>query len=263
MQDRIATAFARASSEGRPALMPYVTAGDPDGTTLDELILSLSGAGADVIEIGVPFSDPIADGPVIASAMYRALARGTTPADVFRAVAAVRDRTEAALVAMVSDSIVMHRGRERFVSEAATAGLDGLIIPDTDTDRLDELAAACTAHGIAFVPLIAPTSSRDRQERLLRHAAGFVYLLARAGVTGMRDDAPEIDERVATLRGLTELPIGVGFGISSADHVRAVGRSADGAIIGSALVQSLHEAAEAGEDVIERARRFVGALTSS
>ena len=242
--------------------MPYITAGDPPEVTLQALISRLDGAGADIIEIGVPFSDPIADGPVIASAMYRSLQEGMTPARVLEGIASARSESDVGLVAMVSDSIVTHRGRERFVAEAADAGLDGLIVPDADTGDLDELAQACEAHDLGLIPLIAPTSSLERQQALLARASGFVYLLARAGVTGVRTDAPDIAERVQALRELTRLPIAVGFGISTAAHVASVGESADGAIIGSALVNELNKAHQSGGDVLETAERFVSALSA-
>ena len=260
MSARIELAFKRAREDGRTALMPYITAGDPPVPALDDLIVAIAESGADIIEIGVPFSDPIADGPVIASAMFRALEQGMTPAEVLAQVARARSRTDVALVAMVSDSIVAHRGRTTFVSEAANAGLDGLIVPDADTADLEDLESACSEHGLALILLVAPTSSDARQAELVSHASGFIYLLARAGVTGERSEAPDISGRVAALRAHTSLPIGVGFGIATAEHVEAVGNSADGAIVGSALVRHLHEAHQTGEDVLKAARTFVSGL---
>lgn len=260
MSARIDLAFKLARDTGRTALMPYITAGDPPTPALDDLIVAIAESGADIIEIGIPFSDPIADGPVIASAMFRSLELGTTPADVLAHVAKARSRTDVALVAMVSDSIVAHRGRATFVSEAAAAGLDGLIVPDADTADLADLENACSEHGLALILLVAPTSSDARQAELVSHASGFIYLLARAGVTGERSDAPDISARVAALRSHTNLPIGVGFGIATAEHVEAVGDSADGAIVGSALVRHLHETHQSGGDVLEAARTFVSGL---
>ena len=260
MSNRLATAFERAKQDGRTALMPYITAGDPPEPELSRLIVAIAEAGADVIEIGLPFSDPIADGPVIASAMYRALGHGMTPATVFEEVARARSSTDVALVGMVSDSIVAHRDRSAFVAEAARAGFDGLIVPDADTSDLEDLEAACRAHGLTLTLLVAPTSTPERQEEIVSHASGFVYLLARAGVTGERSDAPEIAARVEALRACTELPICAGFGISSAEHVASVGRCADGAIVGSALVRHLHDVHESGGDVEAAARTFVAGL---
>ena len=260
MNNRIRTAFETAREARRPALMPYITAGDPAGPTLAELIHAIAGAGADIIEIGMPFSDPIADGPVIASAMHRALQRGITPELVLDGIAAARGSTDVGLVAMVSDSIVSHGGRTEFVARASQAGLDGLIVPDADTADLDDLDSACRTHGMTLSLLVAPSSSEERQREIVARSSGFIYLLARAGVTGERSEAPDIEGRVASLRRMTDLPIAVGFGISSAMHVAAVGACADGAIIGSALVRHLHETEASGGDVTEAARRFVTGL---
>ena len=240
--------------------MPYITAGDPSGVTLCSLVAAMADAGADIIEIGFPFSDPIADGPVISSAMHRALAVGMTPEDVFSEVAKARAASEIALVGMVSESIVTHIGRARFVGLAAESGFDGLIVPDTDLDEIRELEEACSRSDLALIPLVAPTSTPARQELITAHASGFIYLLARAGITGERSDAPEIGSAVEQLRTMTELPICVGFGISDASHVATVGETADGAIIGSALVRRLHEAAEQGHDVIATASGFISEL---
>lgn len=240
--------------------MPYLTAGDPPGPGLAELIKALDGAGADVIEIGIPFSDPIADGPVIASAMHRALERGVTPEHVFDQIQASRESVEAALVAMVSVSIVTHIGIDEFIDQARASGLDGLIVPDADLDDFSPLAEACARSNLVLIPLIAPTTSVERQQVIAREGSGFLYLLARAGVTGERADAPDVSERIKALRNLTDLPIGVGFGISTSDHVRAVGEHADGAIIGSALVRALSEAHQSRQDVAAVAAGFVRSL---
>ena len=258
--NRVNKAFAEAREQGRTAIMPYVTAGDPPAPGLGSVLRALDRGGADVIEIGIPFSDPIADGPVIASAMHRALERGVTPADVFDQIKAVRGELGAALVAMVSVSIVTHLGAVHFVAKAASAGIDGLIVPDADLDDFSGLSEACVKAGLVLIPLIAPTTSAARQEAITRKASGFVYLLARAGITGERSDAPEVSERITTLRAVTDLPIGVGFGISTSDHVKAIGRDADGAIVGSALVRVLHEAHGSGQDVAVAAESFVAAL---
>ena len=240
--------------------MPYVTAGDPSGVDLGALLHALQRGGADIIEIGIPFSDPIADGPVIASAMYRALDSGTSPGTVFDQISAVRSGLDVALVAMVSMSIVTTLGVDSFVTRASECGLDGLIVPDADMDDLATLKHACRMEGLSLTPLIAPSSTPERIEAISSHATGFVYLLARAGVTGARSTAPDIEARVAELRGVTSLPIGVGFGISTADHVSRIGAHADGAIVGSALVKHLHETHETGGDVLVAAEHFVRSL---
>lgn len=258
--DRVSLAFSRSRAEGRPAVMPYVTAGDPVGTSLGSLLRALQVGGADIIEIGIPFSDPIADGPVIASAMYRALEAGVSPGIVFDQIAAVREELDVALVAMVSMSIVTTLEIDSFVKRASECGLDGLIVPDADLDDLSVLEQACRLQGLSLTPLVAPSSTQDRIQDIVQHATGFIYLLARAGVTGARSDAPDIEGRVKALRELTDLPVGVGFGISTGQHVAQVGRHADGAIVGSALVKHLHEVQEAGGDVLQAAESFVAEL---
>ena len=263
MSHRITKAFDRARSEARPALMPYITAGDPATPALSDLLLAIAEAGADIIEVGIPFSDPIADGPVIASAMYRALENGTTPEGVFQEVRRAREQTDVALVAMVSVSIVAHLGLAKFVADAHQAGFDGLIVPDADLDDLAELETACAEQGLALTPLVAPASTLERQREIAQHASGFVYLLARAGVTGERSETPDVSPRVQELRSCTDLPIGVGFGISTAQQVAAIGEVADGAIVGSALVRRLHEANQEGNDVAAEAAAFVSGLRES
>ena len=260
MSDRITQAFEQARREERPALMPYITAGDPPAPSLEKMLVAIAEAGADIIEVGIPFSDPIADGPVIASAMYRSLEHGMTPELVFEEVRRARPQTDVAMVAMVSISIVAHTGVNQFVSAAKDAGFDGLIVPDADLDDLAELETTCAQQGVAFTPLVAPASTLERQKEIAAHASGFLYLLARAGVTGERSDVPDVGPRVQALRSHTDLPIGVGFGISTAEHVASIGAVADGAIVGSALVRRLHEAHQNGDDVAAEAASFVSAL---
>lgn len=258
--DRITAAFAKSKAENRPALMPFVVAGDPVNCPIEALLEALAKGDSDVIELGFPFSDPIADGPVIAAAMHRALERGVQTELIFESVAKFRRTSDVPIVAMVSESIVRRHGHQAFVYAAAEAGIAGVIVPDADYDDIDELLQACVAKELAFIPLIAPTSTPSRQEQLVANASGFVYLLARAGITGERGEAPEVQERVEALRMLTDLPIAVGFGISTAAHVRQVGVHAEGAIVGSALVRCLSNASDAGSDVATVASEFVAGL---
>lgn len=258
--NRVARAFTRARTEERTAVMPYVTAGDPAGTPFGALLVALEKGGADIIEIGIPFSDPIADGPVIASAMYRALETGVSPGIVFDQIAAVRDELDVALVAMVSMSIVTTLEIDAFVKRAGECGLDGLIVPDADLDDFLVLQNACRLEGLSLTPLVAPSCTPERIQRIVDQASGFVYLLARAGVTGARAEVPDIEGRVQAIRDMTDLPIGVGFGISNGHHVAEVGRHADGAIVGSALVKHLHEVDLTGGDVLQAAESFVREL---
>ncbi|MHC5023109.1 MAG: tryptophan synthase subunit alpha [Planctomycetota bacterium] len=253
---RIDDIFNRLRQEGHAALMPFVAAGYPSPEVTAAVIPALERAGASLIEIGFPFSDPIADGPVIAGAMHEALQAGMTPQRVFDLVRSVRGDVRAALVAMVSDSIVARWGARRFVDEAAAAGFDGLIIPDIDTATAAEVSALARERGLGFTLLIAPTTSEARIETIAGLCSGFVYLLARAGLTGEREAAPRIAGRVERIRRHTDLPIAVGFGISSSEHVKAITASADGAIVGSALVRRMGEDA----DPVRAATDFVADL---
>ena len=216
-------------------------------------------AGADIIELGIPFSDPIADGPVIAESMHRALLAGVTPESVLACVA--KARPAAPVLAMVSVSIVERLGAGRFMADARSAGLDGLIVPDAGPDFwTDALLCAADAAGLAIVELVAPSTPIDRVRRIVLRARSFDYLLARAGITGEQRDAPEIAARVEAIRAIAPVRIAVGCGISTAQHVRSVGAHADGAIVGSALVRRLDEARASGRDSVAVATEFVQSL---
>lgn len=254
--DAITRAFARCREEGRGALMPFITGGDPSLTATSDLLAALPAAGADLIEVGIPFSDPIADGPVIAASMHAALERGVTPGAVFEAIRAGRAGHDAPILAMVSSSIVHRRDAAEFAAEAAEHGVNGLIVPDADLDAADRLRAGADAAGIGLTLLVAPTTHPDRIRSIVQACSGFVYVLARVGLTGEQSSAPEIDRLVADVREQTDLPVAAGFGISTAEHVRAVHGVADGAIVGSALVRRL----DASDDPVATARAFMSEL---
>jgi tryptophan synthase alpha chain len=238
---RIDRIFEQLRAEGRKALMPFVVAGDPALDALPGTLAALEQAGASIAEIGIPFSDPIADGPVIAEAMHRALQRGVSPSGVLAKVRDLRASVRMGLVAMVSVSIVERSGGAAFIAALADAGLDGVIVPDADLDAVDPLHAEAERRDLAFAMLVAPTSTDARIERLVKRCRGFVYLLARAGITGERQDAPEVESLVRRVRARTSLPLAVGFGIGTAAHVRAVCQHADAVIVGSSLVRRMAE----------------------
>ena len=245
--NRIDAAFAGLKERGQGGLMPFVCAGAPTLGALTEILPALGDAGAAVIEVGIPFSDPIADGPVIAAAMHEAIGRGITPTMVFEQVRSVRDRVSSGLVAMVSVSLVHAMGGgEPFCRRAKDAGFDGCIFPDAPLEESAELAEACRSSDLTCSLLIAPTTPEDRARLIAERCSGFVYLLARAGITGERSDAPRVADRVRMLRGVTRLPIACGFGISTPEHVRAVVEHADAAIVGTALVRRLEQHDGAG-----------------
>lgn len=240
---RIAARFAANAAAGRKAVAPFVTAGDPDTATTAELLGAIDRAGATLIELGVPYSDPIADGSVIQASYVRALAAGMSLDRLFATVREVAGRIATPVLAMTSYSIVFRRGIERFVAESAAAGLAGFVVPDLPLEESDDLDRACRESGLALVRLVTPTTPPDRAAEIARRSTGFLYCVSVAGVTGARASLPEgLVDRVAWLRTKTDVPILVGFGISSPEQARAVAAFADGVIVGSAFVRHLAEA---------------------
>jgi tryptophan synthase alpha chain len=245
---RIAARFAANATAGRKAIAPFVTAGDPDAATTADVLAAIDRAGATLIELGVPYSDPIADGAVIQASYVRALARGMTLDRLFATVKDVTGRIATPVLAMVSYSIIYRRGIDRFVAESVAAGLAGFVVPDLPIEESDDLGTACAAAGLALVRLVTPTTPPERAEQIARQSTGFLYCVSVAGVTGARSALPEgLIERVAWLRTKTSVPILVGFGISTPEQAQAVAAVADGVIVGSALVRRLAEAAEAAD----------------
>ena len=258
--NRIDQIFSQLRESRRKALMPFVCADYPRRGSLAGVIEAVAGAGASIIEIGIPFSDPIADGPVIAAAMHEALIQGSTPLGVFEQVHHVRNRTNVGLIAMVSVSIVHRMGADRFIEAARETGFDGFIFPDAPLEEAGELARRTGEAGMTASLLIAPTTSRERAARIAALSTGFIYLLARSGITGERDQAPDVGRRVSQLREVTDLPIACGFGISTPEHVRAVVAHAEAAIVGSALVRRMGEVQARNSDVASEAGAFVREL---
>lgn len=260
---RIDDIFAALRAGNRKALMPFLCGGHPARGDLGRLIPALESAGASVIEVGIPFSDPIADGPVIAAAMHDAIQGGATPASVFEEIAEVRPRVRCGLVAMVSVSIV-HRmgGPAAFMGQAAKAGFDGFIVPDAPLEESGPLADAARDAGTTLSLLIAPTTPPERVAQIARASSGFVYLLTRSGITGEQSGMPDVAAPVRAIRDATDLPVACGFGISTREQVRAVVAHADAAIVGSGLVRRVSEAAKAGRDPVVDAKVFLGQLAS-
>lgn len=229
-----------------------------------ELIRAADRAGAAVVEIGFPYSDSVADGPVIQESFNDVLSRGFRVADALRVAADVRPTVHCALVAMLSYTLIYRFGEGEFVREAKAAGFDGIIVPDCPVEESASLRDTARGNDLAFVGLIAPTSSSERRRRIASESTGFVYKIARAGITGERADLPpELEREVADLRGLTTLPICVGFGISTPEQVRAVCRVADGVIVGSAVVRRIREAVLAGrrsDAIVQGVGEYLGGL---
>ncbi len=261
----LAEMFAALKREGRAALAPFVTAGDPDMETTLAVLESLDRAGASLCELGVPYSDPIADGPVIQSSYTRALAAGFTLERLFELSRAATQRVTMPILAMASYSLIFRRGIDRFVSDAQAAGLAGFVVPDLPLEESDQLDAACRKAGLALVRLVTPTTPPERAEAIARRSTGFLYCVSVAGVTGARTELPAgLIERVQWLRTKTDVPILVGFGISSPEQARAVAAVADGVIVGSAVVRHLAEAANQPRDAFLRGlESYVGDLAAA
>jgi tryptophan synthase alpha chain len=236
--DRIAAAFA--SHGKRAALMPYLMAGYPSLDASAEAGLAAAAAGADLIELGIPFSDPLADGPVIHAAGTEALAAGATPHGALRVCE--RIAAELPVVLMVYVNVVLSAGAQAFALRAAAAGASGLIVPDLPHDESDEVRAACDAEGLALVPLVAPTTTSERVAEIGASARGFVYTVSLTGITGERDELPpRLAETVEGVRAATSVPVAVGFGISTGAQAAAVAELADGVIVGSRIVRAAGE----------------------
>lgn len=256
---RLDAIFEAAKAEGRGALMPFVCGQHPKPGATAETLKALEGAGADIVEIGFPFSDPIADGPVIADAMHVALQNGATIAGLIDEVASVRSEVSMGLVAMVTVSIVSRLGGpSAFCERIKAAGFDGMIVPDLPIEEAKQVSTAADAAGLGLAMLVAPSTSKDRAAQIVGACRGFVYVLAQTGITGERSEGPQIEKRAAGLRTLTDLPLAVGFGISTGEHVAAACRHADAAIVGSALVRRMGGSDRPAQAAAEFVREIAG-----
>jgi len=239
--NRLNLAFEGAKRDGRKMLCPFLTAGYPSLDATAQLLLAAQQAGADMVEVGIPFSDPVADGPVIQASYTHALARGSTVAKCLATIAEARKLgVTIPLAAMVSFSIIFKRGTKEFAKACADHGVDGLILPDIPLEEAPAIVDAMREAGLRSTLLVAPTSPAARRAAIARLCDGFIYYLSVSGITGERKALPaDIAPNIAELRKVTEVPICVGFGISTAEQVREVTRVADGAIVGSALIRRL------------------------
>jgi tryptophan synthase alpha chain len=241
MMDKAKTT-SRISFASKPALVAYVTCGDPDIATTREIILAACRAGADIIELGVPFSDPVADGPVIQRASERALKLGTSLEDVLRLAAEVRKQTDAGLIVFTYLNPMLRFGMEHFCAEAVKAGVDGALVTDLTVEEASEYRRAMAAHNLDTVFLAAPTSTDQRLKAIAAACKGFVYAVSRTGITGTQKQvAADVQGLVKRIRKFTKLPVAVGFGISNAQQFAQVGQFADGVAVGSAIVQLIEQ----------------------
>ena len=259
---RIASAFTAEDGSRKKAFIPFITVGDPSVAVTEECVLGMVEAGADLIELGIPFSDPTAEGPVIQEANIRALSGGVTTDDAFALVKRLRGQgVEVPLVFMTYANVLFSYGLERFASNAAAAGTDGIILPDLPHEEKPEFAAPLAAAGLELVSLIAPTSE-GRIKEIAADAQGFVYCVSSLGVTGVRSEiTTDIDSMVSLVRASTDVPVAVGFGISTPGQAAEMASKSDGAIVGSAIVKLL---AEHGEDAVgyvtDYVREMAGAV---
>lgn len=245
--------------------MPFLTAGDPSLDATAALIDALPANGADLFEVGIPYSDPIADGPVIAASYTRALKRGSKVDSIFQMLRERREQgSTAPIVTMVSYSIVLRIGIPQYIESAVNAGVDGLIVPDLPIEESENLLNSCQAANLKLIQLITPTTPRDRAIEIARTSTGFIYYVSVAGLTGERTALPEnLADNVTWLRQQTSLPICIGFGISQADHIRALAPVADGLIVGSAVVRRLAECEGlAHSETVDRIGGFIAELAS-
>ncbi len=255
---RITRRFVELSRAGELGLVAYITAGDPSLDATRQIVLGAAEAGADIIELGVPFSDPIADGPTIQRASERALRSGTTLAGVLGLVAEIRRTSEIPIVLFGYFNPVLQMGLERFAERAAKAGADGSLVTDLTPEEAGDYRAALRARGLDTIFLAAPTTTEERMKRIAEASSGFLYLVSRTGVTGARENLPEdLPALVRRARAATSLPLAVGFGISLPGHVSILGGLADAAVVGSALVEEVERAsspAAAAANIAARVR---------
>lgn len=257
---RIESAFRARTGKGQKAFAAFLTAGDPSLAATEEFILTLAENGADVVEIGVPFSDPAADGPVIQRANLRGAASGTTIHGVFDMLARVRTRSEVALVFLLYANIVQSYGIPAFFAKCRETGVDGVIIADVPFEEEGEFAAAAEENGVDLIRLLAPTS-RERTERIIRDAKGFLYCVSSLGVTGERGDVSAyLESMTAPLRGVCPIPTAIGFGIGTPEQAKEAAQYADGAIIGSAIVKLIEKH---GANAAPHLADFAGAVRAA
>lgn len=258
--NRIEAKFTELKNRSEKALVTFITAGDPDLGTTTALVRAMATAGADIIELGVPFSEPVADGPVIQQASQRALAGGTTLRGILETVRSLRQDVEVPLVLMSYYNPVYRFGLDGFAREAAAAGADGLIVPDLPVEEAGPLLAAADRAGLALIPLAAPTSTAARLRRIARSARGFLYCVALTGVTGAEQQPEEVRKLVARAREVSTLPVAVGFGVTTPARAAEVGALADGVVVGTAIVR---EVARGGPDMTERVAGFTRELKTA
>lgn len=261
--NRIEERFARLKREGKRAFIVYIGAGDPNLEATRQLALAFDQAGVDVLELGVPFSDPLADGLVNQLAAQRGLESGTTPPKLLATVAAIRREVQIPIVLYIYFNLIHRVGMERFINDAAKAGVDGLLVLDLPPEESDSYESLMRQAGLCQIYLIAPTTPEDRLAAIVKRGAGFIYYISREGVTGMQSKvASNLGEQVAKIREHTALPIAVGFGISNPEQAKLVAQAADGCVVGSAIVNQIAQHGKS-PDLVGKVSEFVKSLAQA
>jgi len=261
----IDTLFEQLKKSSRKAFMPFITAGDPDLDFTAEVIRRLDAAGSSMCEVGIPYSDPIADGPVIQASYTRSLDQKIKLAGILDTIGQVSPKVATPLVTMVSYSIVYRHGLEQYVADAKAAGAAGAIVPDLPVEEAGPLADICRKEDFSLIQLITPTTPKDRAKQIAAQTSGFIYYVSVTGITGARTELPpEIIDNVAWLREQTPLPICIGFGISRPEHIKMLSPVADGLIVGSAIVRLIAKTAEMSrEEVLAEIDQYVAELLAA
>ena len=260
---RLERTFSNLKQRGEKSLITYLMAGDPNLLETERLVLALVKAGADIIELGVPFSDPIADGPIIQQASERALRSGTSLARVLSLIASLRGHTEVPIVMMLYYNSIHAMGVEAFCARAKSSGVDGVIVPDLPPDEAQPLAYHAESAGLPLIFLLAPTSTARRRQFVASHSRGFIYYVSLTGITGAKlSDLSEVRRNVDKIKEISSLPVAVGFGVASPEAAAQVANIADGVIVGSAIVKRI-ASTEQGDSTLESVTEFVQSLKSA
>ncbi len=263
--NRIDARFKELRERKEPAFIPFLTAGDPGLDVTRELILEFDRRGADMIELGIPYSDPIADGPVIQSSYYRALSKGIKLSDILRLVKDVRKQTEIPIVSMISQSILFKNGCEDFVKNAVDAGIDGATIPDLPIEEAGDIIQIGKREGFKIVCFIAPTTTDSRTDLIVKKTQGFLYYISVVGITGAKKEFNDgIIKNIQNIKKKTDLPIALGFGISTPEQAKMAGKVADGVIVGSAIVRKIEKCSNKdSRNLVDEVGKFVSELVNS
>ncbi len=261
--NRIEQKFQILKKGSRKAFIAFITAGDPDLKTTQDLVVALEAAGVDIIELGVPFSDPLADGPIIQASYHRSLKRGTTVKRILETVRRIRLKSPVPIALMSSYNPILHFGEEKFIKACVKAGVDGLIVPDLPPEEAGVLRLEAKRYGIATIFFVAPTSTDERIKANTRASSGFVYYVALTGITGTKKAvATSVVKQVKHIKRFTDKPVAAGFGISSPQQVKDIACVADGVIVGSAIVKCI-EAHQGQRDLVNKVSRYVSSLVKA